>query len=82
MSNVVDLQEAKPKPQPAIVRLLRDLLDRAESGELRAVAIASQGQGNSTCSSWSLGEDGDVAHLVCAIERVKLRLLQIGEDDR
>lgn len=79
--NLVQLRELKPRPEPSVVNVLRDLLARAEAGDILAIAVATHLRENRTGSAWSLGKDGDVAHLVCAIERVKARLLQIGQED-
>ena len=69
--SVVALHE----PQQDVVGTLRDMLARAERGEVRAVAIASHTVPTSTSTTFALG-DGNVAHLVCALERLKLRLLE------
>jgi hypothetical protein len=82
MSNVVALQKAPPAP--AIVKLAEDMLARAKNGEIVALAIAAhvriEGVETGTSSAYCLGHDGDVAHLVCAIERVKLALLKAGSE--
>jgi hypothetical protein len=71
---VVSLEERKLAPNEHIVALFEDLLQRAKDGRIRSVALAMGVVGNQTSSAFEIG-DGDVAHLVCSIERVKLRLL-------
>lgn len=83
MANIVALP--KPAADIEIVERLQDMLDRAKRGEVVSVAIAAQtrheGAALDTANAFSFGEDGDVAHLVCAIERLKLRLLAAGHDE-
>ncbi len=42
------------------------------------VAIAAECAGQCTSTAYNMG-DGDVAHLVLALERLKLRLLDDGD---
>ncbi len=42
--------------------------------------VRVDGVDTGTSSAYSLGNNGDVAHLVCAIERVKLALLKAGNE--
>ena len=63
------------RADPVIVDAFRRFLERAERGEVIAFAIATQGADAVTGSAYSLGQRGDVAHLCCALDRVKLRLL-------
>ncbi len=61
---------------PEVVGGLRDLLARAEAGEIVGFAIATAVQGRCTGSAFALGE-GSVDQLVTGLERVKLRLLDL-----
>jgi len=61
-------------PQQDVIGLLRELLERAERGEVRAVAVAAHAGNEDTGTAFAMG-DGNVAHLVCALERLKLGLL-------
>ncbi len=79
-SNLVELKAAPASAE--IVELLQCLLERAHRGQIRAIAVAVHERPMDTGSTFSLGTDGDVAHLVTAIERVKLRLLHEGENGR
>ena len=63
------------EPQEGVICTLRDMLARAERGEVRAVAIAAHTVPTNTSTVYALG-DGNIAHLVCALERLKLRLLE------
>jgi len=88
LENVADHPRivALPKAPPArsIVQLAEDMLARAKRGEIIAIAVAAHvrvdGVDTGTSSAYSLGDNGDVAHLVCAIERVKLALLAAGSE--
>jgi len=70
----VDLTALLLAPVPEVVDLLEQLLDRARSGDLRSIACAGQSTAAGTYTCHELG-DGDLAHLVTAMERSKLRLL-------
>jgi hypothetical protein len=54
--------------------MLRHMLHLAEAGHIRAVAVAVHSDIADTGTGFALG-DGDIAHLVLALERTKLRLL-------
>ncbi len=71
---VTSLKVAREQPDARVVSLCQELLARARRGELVSIAIAMQTQGAGTATSFEMGE-GDTAHLVLAIERLKLRLL-------
>jgi NAD(P)-dependent dehydrogenase (short-subunit alcohol dehydrogenase family) len=63
-----------------VIRMLESTIAKVKEGKIVAVALAAQGLGLSTVSAFALGENGDLSHLVCAIERVKLRLLDLDDD--
>lgn len=65
----------RPSPDATVIEVIEAMLDRARCGEVNAIAIAAHMNGMDTASVYRVGQCGDVAHLVCAIERVKLRLL-------
>lgn len=67
-------------PVPGVVGLLEELLERAREGELRSLVVAAGTDMGGTATCYELG-DGDVAHLVCAMERAKLRLLTDTDED-
>jgi hypothetical protein len=69
-----------PGPVPEVVALCRELLERAESGDVIGVAIAAAHRGRATGSSYALGE-GTVDQLVCGALRLQTRLLAIGGED-
>lgn len=69
--NVVLLQNEVSED---MVETLEHYLEKAKRGELVALSIAAQVDGSSTSTYFHL-QGGSVAHLVCAIERLKLRLL-------
>lgn len=81
MSDVVPLREAKPEPSKVIVDVLKDLLSRAERGEVLAFAGVADMRGHETATAHSMVDGGSISNLVCGIERLKLRLLAIGGDD-
>jgi hypothetical protein len=72
-----DVIEFRLTAQADVVSVLRDALKMAENGEIRAVAVAFHVDRRSTGTVYAIG-DGDVAHLVCALERLKMRLLELG----
>lgn len=77
---VVSLEERQLAPHPDVVATCEELLERAKAGRIRSIAVVMEVQGRCTSTAYAMG-DGDVAHLVCAIERVKLRLLAgIGDE--
>lgn len=64
---------------PGVVEVLEDALRRARAGEIRAVGVVAHTRGLSDSTVFDLGE-GTIASLVLACERLKLRLLAVGED--
>lgn len=65
-----------PGPVPEVVALCRDLLARAESGDVIGVAFAAAHRGRATGSAYALG-DGTVDQLVCGALRLQTRLLAV-----
>jgi hypothetical protein len=61
---------------PEVVEGLRDLLARAERGEIRGYAFATACDAAGTGSGMEIG-DGDVAHLYTAMARLQRRLLDL-----
>ena len=53
---VVQLADARLAPQQEVVGHLQTMLDRAKSGELRAVAIAGVVSGGGATTGWSCGD--------------------------
>lgn len=72
--SVVHLDTVRRQPVAAVVECLQDMLARAESGEIIAVAIGAVRQGRTTASVFVAGE-ATIADLYLGIERCKLRLL-------
>lgn len=70
----MSIEVLKSEPVPDVIEICEDLLERAKAGTMIAIAVAAQSASATTTTVYSIG-DGDVAHLICAIERVKLRLL-------
>ena len=69
-----------PGPVPKVVELCREMLARAESGDLIGIGIAAAHSGRATGSSYVIGE-GTVDQLVCGTLRLQTRLLAIGGED-
>lgn len=63
----------KPKPVPEVVELARQLLERAESGDIRAIGIVSVHAGRATGTAYHLGDA--LAELNLATDWLKQRLL-------
>lgn len=74
MGAPVSLVDVRLQPQADVVELLEEWLAMAKSGELRSVVCVGESSGLATSTAHAMG-DGDVSHLICAIERVKLRML-------
>lgn len=69
-----------PRAEPKVIEVLRDLLGRAERGEIIAIAVAAQLSGQQESgSAYAVGERGSDAYLIGAIEMVKLRILGVIE---
>lgn len=83
MADVTTLQAVAPAADPGLVEMLRDLLARAESGEIVAVALAAQVTGGEIARAVSLGVGADVFKLVGAMRMLEYGLLArfAGEDD-
>jgi hypothetical protein len=70
----VNIREIKPKANESLCALLRDILARAESGEVLGFVGAFTLTGNETATALAV-EGVDIAHLFLAIERVKFNIL-------
>ncbi len=83
--SVIDGIRALPRANDEVVELLESWLARAKKGEVQSFAIAAEcafdnEEGTGTATQYMLGT-GDVSALVCALERVKLRLLLDDEGE-
>jgi hypothetical protein len=67
--------EFKKVAQGDVVGMLKEMLAMARSGHLRAAAVAVHADTGDTGGAFALG-NGDIAHLVCSLERIKQRLLE------
>jgi|GEM_PF-3943860 len=65
---------------PVIAERLRDLLARAEAGELRSIGIIVTFHDGSTGEAWGRDPRASVQGLVYGCEMLKARLLKIGLD--
>jgi hypothetical protein len=79
MSNVETLRLAERGPVEEVVALLREVLARAEAGEVIGVGVAMACTGRCDGTAYAVG-DGNIATLVLACERLKARLLSVGEE--
>jgi hypothetical protein len=79
MSNVETLRLAHSGPVEEVVVLLREVLARAETGEVIGVGVAMACAGRCDATAYAVG-DGNIATLVLACERMKVRLLSVGEE--
>lgn len=68
-------------PGGRIGQLLRDMLGRAERGELRCVAVAAVCTDDSVGTAWADNGDPRVFTLVGALEEIQRRLLEPPEPD-
>lgn len=75
MSNsAIGLTSIELIPCDDVIMLLEEALERAKSGEIRAIGLVCELQGRATSTAFAYG-DGDAAHIVFAIERLKYRLI-------
>ena len=75
MADVTQLRPVAPSADPGLVDMLRDLLARAESGEIIAVAVAAQSTGGDIARATSLGTGSDAFALVGAMRMLEFGLL-------
>ena len=80
MSNVETLRLAERGPVEEVVALLREVLARAEAGEVIGVGVAMACAGRCDATAYAVG-DGNIATLVLACARLKVRLLLVGEEE-
>ena len=80
MTNVETLRLAHSGPVEEVVALLREVLARAEAGEVIGVGVAMACAGRCDATAYAVG-DGNIATLVLACERMKARLLSVGEEE-
>jgi hypothetical protein len=74
------LRELEHDPVADVVTLLEDTLRRARDGEVIGVAIAMACAGRCDATAYAVG-DGNIAALVLACARLKVRLLSVGEEE-
>ncbi len=70
----VSLSEVRSAAVPEVVSTLEEMLEKARAGDLCSVAIVAQARAAATVTTFAMGE-GDRAHLVYALEVLKLRLM-------
>lgn len=80
MGETVSLTEIRLQPRTEVVEAIEELLADAKSGRIRGYAFVGSLSDHCMATGYELG-DGAVADLVCAIERLKLRLLAVGGED-
>lgn len=74
--SIVNLADRRLDPVPDVVALLEALLEGARAGEIRGIAVAIACDDRHTGSAVEIG-DGTIADLYLAIDRVKLRMLDL-----
>lgn len=70
----ISLAERQLQPCADVVDVAERILEMAKAGKICAIAIAYEAPGACTGTAFAMG-DGDVAHVLLPIERLKLRLL-------
>lgn len=65
-------------PVPEVIALLEDMLRRARDGEIIGLSVIAVCTGHADATAYALGAS-DIATLVLACERIKMRLLREGE---
>jgi hypothetical protein len=66
----------KKEAQQDVVGMFKHMTEMARAGHIRAAAVAVHTDVEDTGSAFALG-NGNIAQLVCSLERVKKRLLEI-----
>jgi len=79
-ATVTRLSELRLAPVPEVVEGLELLLEKARSGEVRGFAIGTACDAGCDGSMFVIG-DSNISTIYLAIERVKLNLLRLGEDE-
>lgn len=74
-SQPVELAEIRLAPCIDVIETLEHALERARSGEMRAVVVVSELAGRAIGTAYAWG-DGDEAHLVYGLEVAKMRILR------
>ena len=78
MNEPVDLSEVRSQPDIEIVEGLRGLLERAEAGEIRGVAVCFTATGQTAETWWNRG-DAHFADLFMAVCALKVSMLSDHE---
>lgn len=73
------LRVLETPPVREVVALLEETLARAKTGEVIGVGLAMSCGGRSEATAFAVGE-GSIATLVLSTERLKARLLAVGEE--
>lgn len=65
-----------PEPNARLVNMLRDLLDRAEDGELQSLAIVGTTSDSGIVEGWTLSPDNpQVYAIIGALEVLKVSIM-------
>ena len=72
MNDITNLTEVLCEPDPRVVALLEDVLEKAKKGEVRAVAIVGEMAGE-TAYSW---EGDSYFALYVGLDALKLHMLE------
>lgn len=71
---------ATAKARPDVIKAVRDLLDLCESGQVIAIAFATQHADGSIGTAYTLGGDADVFRLMGATQHVLCRLSKKADE--
>ncbi len=74
-STVRELRPVQNAPDADMLAAVEDVLERVKRGDVVALAIAAHIRGGDIRTSLAIAEGGDGAHLVAALEQVKMHLL-------
>lgn len=74
--------DTRPAPDDEVVKLAEQLLEDARNGTCRGVIVAAayEAPGEPHCTATLKAGTQDVATMVCALERAKLRLLGVIDE--
>ena len=74
---MTDLKHVQPEPNPELVAELKDLLAKAERGEIQAMAVATLNTGGEFMTGWEAGAL-PVLTLLGAAEMLKADIMLNG----
>jgi hypothetical protein len=69
-------QGPNEQPQDEVIRVLEEMIERAESGELQAVAVAGILSDGTSISDYSVGNGPHTHNLLAAVTRLEHKIVK------